>query len=132
MEKAIIKENKDKYQQTESTCPFSMHGQLRDDFGVIEAGSCTEKVLNGKYKPNPYLSSHTKDCIKVCHLPQNKPFINPFTCSFDYFKKSWNEMKEHTSSNGTHFGHYKAVTKVEDVMCLQGTPQNGGKKQQMQ
>ena len=117
MERAIINANKDKYHQTEASCPF-MKPPLKNHFGDLGKGPATSDVLKGHYSPNSLLSAHTKDYIELCRLPQDEPFINPLTCSFSYFTKSWKRMKEQTSISGNHFGHYKAATKNDSIMKL--------------
>ena len=51
MENAIINENRKKYHQTESTCPF-LAPQLILQFGRYGEGEATKQVLNGNFIPN--------------------------------------------------------------------------------
>ena len=117
MEKAIIEENRHKYHQTEDTCPF-MQEPLLKDLGEMGIGPATERVLQGTYTPSPRLSEQTKAYIDLCQLPTNELVINPLTRSLEYFGKSWQVMKERTSSRTVHFGHFKAA--VEDDYIMRG------------
>ena len=47
MEKAIIDENRKKYHQIEESCPF-INQPLRNHFGDIGVGPCTEAALKGE------------------------------------------------------------------------------------
>ena len=115
MEDAIINENRGKYHQTESTCPF-MQQPLRQHFGDKGVGPKTESLLDGKYQIPSKLSEHTKDYLELCKLPEGELVINPLTRSMDYFCTSWKKMREQTSSRGLHFGHYKAATEYPNLM----------------
>ena len=117
MEKAIINENKDKYHQTESTCPF-MHSPLKEHFGEKGLGPYTEDVLQGNYNIPSTVSEYTRDYLELCRMPEGELIINPLTRSLDYFCQSWKKMKERTGCRGLHFGHYKAVTEYNDIMEL--------------
>ena len=117
LEKAIIKENKHKYHQTESTCPF-MQPPLRNDFGDLGKGPGTEKVLNGEYIPSLNLTPSTQEYIKLCSLPKGELIMNPLTRSLDYFNQSWRKMREQTSSRDIHFGHFRAATEQNKIMNL--------------
>lgn len=117
MEKAIINENKDKYHQTEQSCPF-MHSPLRQHFGDKGLGPYTEDVLKGNYSIPDTVSEYTKDFLELCKLPEGELIVNPMTRSLDYFCQSWKKMKERTSSRGLHFGHYKAAAEHDDLMEL--------------
>ena len=68
MERAIIDENKDKYHQTEGTCPF-MKSPLKQHFGDKGIGPETESVLDGSYVPPKDVSEYTKDFLELCRLP---------------------------------------------------------------
>ena len=117
MERAIIAENKDKYHQTESSCPF-MKFPLNKHFGEMGKGIKTDKVLEGTYQPSQVLSPQTRDYIELCRFPKEELIINPLTRSLDYFTKSWKRMKERTSSRDIHFGHYKAAIEDDSLMQL--------------
>ena len=109
LEKVIIDSNRDKYHQTEGTCPF-MSDTLKEDFGEMGEGQKTEAVLKGEYLPSQYLTPQTRDYILLCKFPEEEFIVNPLNRSLSYFTKSWRKMKEKTSSRDIHFGHYKAAT----------------------
>ena len=117
LEQVIMDSNRAKYHQTEATCPF-MKDPLLNDFGELGIGPQTTNALKGQYAPSEKLSPQTRDYIELCRLPQEEFVINPLTRSFAYFTKSWQKMKEKTSSRDLHFGHYKAVTDDNDLMYL--------------
>ena len=120
METAIINENKHKYHQTETTCPF-MHHPLKQHFGKIGEGPKTEDALSGSYTPPEGLSPQTQEYIKLCTLPKDKLFLNPLTRSLDYYTDSWKKMKERTASRDLHFGHFKSATLNETIMNVHYT-----------
>ena len=115
METAIANENRAKYHQTESSCPF-MHPPLREHFGDLGIGTKTKEVLEGNYTPPDHLSQHTKDYLELCKIPEGELVYNPMTRSLDYFTRSWKKMRERTSSRGLHFGHYRASAECNYVM----------------
>ena len=115
MEQAIIDENKDKYHQTEASCPF-MKSPLKQQFGDKGIGPKTEAVLTGEYVPPDGVSEYTKDFLELCRLPAGDLIVNPLTRSLEYFSHSWKQMKERTSSRGLHFGHFRAATEYDDIM----------------
>ena len=117
MEKAITAKNKHKYHQTESSCPF-MKQPLRDHFGEMGNGPCTESVLQGQYTPPDNLTEHTKTYLELCRMPEEELVVNPTTRSLDYFCQSWKKMKEKTGCRGLHFGHYQAATECNDIMNI--------------
>ena len=117
MEEAIINENRHKYHQTESSCPF-MTEPLKSHFGKLGKGPHTEDVLQGTYIPPDTISDQTKRYIELCRLPQDNLIINPLTRNLDYYCKSWRKMKERTSSRDLHFGHYRAAVERNSIMDL--------------
>ena len=115
METAIINENKDKYHQTEETCPF-MDDPLLTHFGEMGLGEYTELVLKGEYTPPDAESEQTKTFLKLCKVPSDELIINPMTRSLDYFSNSWKAMKERTASRTVHFGHFRAAVESDEIM----------------
>jgi exonuclease III len=105
MEKCIINENRDKYHQTENTCPFLQY-PMRVHFGEYGEGPASDQVLNGTYTLPPQTTPETKEYIKQCQLKDIPQTSLPRT--FGEYKRSWVKMRENTGTNGHHFGHYKA------------------------
>ena len=117
MEEAIINENIHKYHQTETTCPFLNDPNLKDTFGEYGETEEIDKVTEGTYQIPPHLDSYTKDFLRVCARTE-KDSINPFERTPEEFKRSWQRVKERTSSNGPlHFGHYKAGV-TDDIILM--------------
>ena len=115
MESAIIEENRRKYHQTEKSCPF-MRSPLKEHFRPVGIGQKIQSALKGTYIPPNGISPQTKSFIELCKIPQDKLVINLLSRSLDYFASNWRKMKERTSSRGSHFGHYKAALKHNDLM----------------
>ena len=106
MEEVIMAENLSKYHQSENTCPF-LKEPLKSQFGEFGEGHAMEQVRQGTYlnnHPDPYV----RDFISVCS-PKGDMHHMKRTPS-DY-KKSWQKMREKTSSYDLHFGHFKAACK---------------------
>ena len=117
LEDAIINENREKYHQTEDTCPF-LTQPLQSHFGRLGKGPSTEEALEGNYNIPTNQTDQTKKYIELCRMPQSELIINPMTRSLDYFCKSWKKMREQTSSRDTHFGHYKAALEHDPIMTM--------------
>ena len=107
-----------KYHQTENTCPFKSY-PLYDDFGDMGIGPKTSLVIDRKYTPSPLLAQQTRGFLQVCQ-PTNPPPSTTIPRSLEQYKKSWKIVKEKTSSNSLHFGHYKAALQDEKNVALYG------------
>jgi Reverse transcriptase (RNA-dependent DNA polymerase). len=105
VERCILQENERKYHQTEGTGQLQ-RGQLLHDLGAMGEGQKVEALLNGHYAPPMGTSRHTKDFLRVMKTPPDISPVPPIT--FHEFQVGWKKAKERTSSNGPHFGHYKA------------------------
>ena len=106
-ETTICDENREKYHQTEATCPFQQY-PMRVHFGGYGEGIATRQALQGTYRAPYNVSNETKQFIQHCEfIPIQIP---PTTLkhSLQYYKQSWAKMKEKTGCSGRHFGHYKA------------------------
>ncbi len=108
MEERITEENRKKYHQTEDTCPFKSD-LLYSDFGPMGIGPKTSLLLEGKYTPSPLLSKYTQEFLETCNNPLPPPQTK-LKRTLEEYKNSWRKMREKTSSNSLHFGHYKAAT----------------------
>ena len=86
LEDAIINENREKYHQTEDTCPF-LTQPLQSHFGRLGKGPSTEEALEGNYNIPTNQTDQTKKYIELCRMPQSELIINPMTRSLDYFVK---------------------------------------------
>jgi hypothetical protein len=98
MEKAIIKSNKQKFQQSFAT-PFYNYpyNQL---FGYQGLTKSSQLVLAGKFKPPPNSSEHLKNFITQLVMPssiKNKP--NPINS----YVKFWKKAKENVSCYPSEF-----------------------------
>ena len=116
MEETITKINRIKYHQTEQTCPF-MTSPLYEDFGPLGNGKKSSLVIEGDYVPSPMLAQCTKDFIEACSILPSTPTTD-LPRTLEEYKMSWRKMKERTSSNSLHFGHYKAATFDEKHLAL--------------
>jgi hypothetical protein len=106
VERCILQENEQKYHQTEGTGQLVQRGKLLCDFGTMGEGPQVEALPNGQYAPSMGTSRHTKDFLRMMRAPLD---IRPVPLIiFTEFQAGWQKAKEHTSSNGPHFGHYKA------------------------
>jgi Reverse transcriptase (RNA-dependent DNA polymerase). len=105
VERCIIQENIRIFHQTEGTGQLQK-GRLLKDLGSMGEGPKVDALLSGEYAPPWGLSRHTKDFLSAMGKPQDTTPVQPIT--FQEFKAGWNKTKERTSSNGPHFGHYKA------------------------
>lgn len=101
----IMKSNDSKYHQTEG------HGQLQRsqllrDVGITGTGPNSTQILTGIYTPPIGTNNATKLFLKAMKKPTTFFPIPPIT--YQEFCDGWKKAKEKTSSNGPHFGHYKA------------------------
>ena len=106
MEKYIIKENEEKYHQTEKSCPL-LQGQLLEDIGLLGDGPKVDEILNGTYVPPPNTTKAVKMWLKNLHIPERDEREAVLTTLQEY-RKGWQIVREHTASGELHFGHYKA------------------------
>ena len=67
MEAAIIDENRSKYHQTETTCPF-LRTPLKNVFGEYGEGEASQAVRNGTYTVPDQVDGYTKDFLEACAL----------------------------------------------------------------
>ncbi len=107
MEQVIISENRQKYHQTESTCPF-LHPPLSTDLGQCGEGPKVQEVIDGTYQVPPEVDTYTRDYIHQCKQSATCPSTSMPRTPSD-FKDSWKKMDERTSSRHLHFGHFKAA-----------------------
>ena len=109
IESACIKENKQKYRQTEYTpC---MQGQLKCDLGIIGISPVASAIMNGTYTCPELSPPYTQEFFnqfKHQHLHYPPP---PNIMTTSSFKNGWTKVKEATSAasfTGIHFGHSNA------------------------
>jgi Endonuclease/Exonuclease/phosphatase family./Reverse transcriptase (RNA-dependent DNA polymerase). len=105
MERYIIAANEKKYHQTEGHGKLQK-GKLLRDIGVMGSGPATRGILMGTYKPPASTDQCTKQFLAKLKCPTNATKLP--VVSFQEFCTGWSKAKERTSSNGLHFGHYKA------------------------
>jgi hypothetical protein len=115
IETHIIKANEKKYHQTEGFNPLQ-HGQLLKDIGTLGTGPQVEKILQGTYTPPPGTNRITRMFLKMMQRPNKSTVIPPV--SFQEFCLGWSKAREQTSSNGPHFGHYKAALHHKQISTL--------------
>ena len=106
MEKYIMRENEEKFHQTEGRCPL-LHGQLFRDLGTMGDGPRVSEVLKGTYVPPPGTSKMTRRWLKQM---KRKDFRNEkhLNTTLNKFRAGWKLMKEQTASGELHMGHFKA------------------------
>jgi hypothetical protein len=105
MERYIIQSNECKYHQTEGHGQLQQ-GQLLCDIGITGTGKKSAQILEGSYQPPRGTNHVTKQFLQHMKIPPRFFKIPPIT--YSEFCKGWEKAKERTSSNGPHFGHYKA------------------------
>jgi hypothetical protein len=105
IERHIIKSNECKYHQTEGKGQLQQ-GQLLKDLGITGTGPKSSQVLDGSYSPPTGTNHATRQFLRTMKKPSHFFKVQPIT--FSDFCEGWNKAKETTSSNGPHFGHYKA------------------------
>ncbi len=69
IEKAIMENNEEKYQQSFHT-PF-LQDPLRGDFGFKGLTFCSQAVLGGVYSPRADIDGYTKAVIEELQMPEN-------------------------------------------------------------
>ena len=113
LEREIISSNIKKYHQTENSCPF-FNEPLYSDFGRFGEGPETKNLCQGKYKIPEGVDEYTADFLKECvNNYNNHKNEADLTRHPAQYRQSWKKMKEKTSSNGLHFGHYMAATRSD-------------------
>ena len=105
MEAAIIKENKKKYHQSETSCPF-LKEPLRTAFGAYGETKATDEVLQGEYNIPSSCNDFTTKFLDSCKFSNTQAEISR---SPNEFKTSWERMKERTGTYDLHFGHFQAA-----------------------
>ena len=116
LEKAIITENLVKYHQTEESCPL-LQDNVLDLIGKLGDGPAVAEVLEGNLQSFEGISANTIEFLRMMKRPDTPidPLPSP---TLKDFVDSWKIKKEHTSSMGSHFGHYQAATRDELLACL--------------
>jgi hypothetical protein len=105
MERYILAANEKKYHQTEGHSKLQK-GKLLQEIGVMGSGPATSRIMTGTYKTPAGTDQCTKQFLDRLKRPPQATKL-PFV-SFEEFRRGWLKAKERTSSNGVHFGHYKA------------------------
>ena len=106
MEKYIIKENEQKFHQTEGRCPL-LHGQLYRDLGQMGEGPRVADVLDGTYVPPPGTSQITQDWLQRMKI-DNATVLEQTKTSLEEYQRGWKIVNECTASGELHMGHFKA------------------------
>jgi len=101
----IMQTNEQKYHQTEGHGQLQK-GQLLTEVGTTGTGPKSVQILDGSYKPPAGTNFATQQFLKAMKKPTNYSQLHHIT--FHEFCEGWKKAKERTSSNGPHFGHYKA------------------------
>jgi hypothetical protein len=102
MEKAIIKSNKSKFQQSFQT-PFYNY-PYNKIFGYLGLTTFSQKVLDGTYVPPMDSSTHMTDFLTRLATPEvikNNP--NTMEMTVESFISYWKKAKEHTSCYPSEF-----------------------------
>ena len=116
LEKAIITENLIKYHQTENSCPLLQENVL-NLIGKLGDGPAVAEVLDGNLESFEGVSHNTITFLRLMKRPEQPTGPIPFPPLQDFIQ-SWKIKNEHTSSMGSHFGHYQAATRDEMLACL--------------
>jgi hypothetical protein len=97
IEKAIISNNMEKYQQSFHT-PF-LTSPLREEFSFKGLTTASQAVLGGVYEPSDHVDQHTKDFLYELMMPQAVQDLGPQTMeiSLESFRAFWKKAKENTS-----------------------------------
>ena len=117
MENAIMNENRQKYHQTEKTCPF-MRDPLKNHFGEVGTGPAIDMVLDGGYYMPQGLTEQTEEYIRQCKIPEVENIKTNLRRPLEKYRKSWEKIKEKTASRELHFGHFKAAMKNDYITSL--------------
>ena len=107
MEDAIIPINREKFHQSEATCPF-LQEPLVTDFGFYGEGPRMEDFWQGNYVVPTSVDEVTREYINICQSTQQPTTNSAIQRSAIEFRDSWKKMLEKTASRQLHFGHFKA------------------------
>ena len=107
MEEYIVRENEEKFHQTEGWSPL-LEGRLFEDLGLMGDGPKVQEVLNGTYIPPPDTSEATSTWLQSLKIkdPKQRKWLST---SYSNFQQGWKKVKERTSSGELHFGHFKSA-----------------------
>ena len=106
MEEAILRENEEKFHQTEGWCPL-LHGQLALDLGMIGDGPKVMEVFKGTYRCPEGTSYHTKKWLE--HMKIEDPGqLRAIQTTLRDYRIGWKKINERTASGDLHMGHFKA------------------------
>ncbi len=97
IEKAIMENNKEKYQQSFHT-PF-LQDPLRGDFGFKGLTFCSQAVLGGVYSPRADIDGYTRAVIEELQMPENVRDLgyNKMTLDLDAYRSFWRKANENIS-----------------------------------
>ena len=112
MEEYIMKENEEKFHQTEGWSPL-LQGKLATDLGLYGEGPKVKEVLEGKYKvPDGYHPSvqRWKNTLKMDTTQHQAAHV-----TLQDYQQGWKLVKEKTVSGALHFGHFKSCTNAPKV-----------------
>ena len=111
MEQACIKENIERFSQSNNTPP--MTEPLVSELGFLGNMEEAQSILNDTYQPPEDIDPYAKLLIQELHMPENT-CANPMKeteVTPTSNKSAWNKQKEQISSDpdGLSFSHYKAA-----------------------
>jgi hypothetical protein len=115
IERCILSSNEQKYHQTEG-CGQLQSGQLLRDLGTFGVSHKSTSVLDGTYHAPFGTNKITRQFLAIMKRPEAVTTVPPIT--FTEFCTGWTKAKEKTSSNGPHFGHYKAALHHKKLSSL--------------
>jgi hypothetical protein len=116
LERAIITENLIKYHQTEDACPL-LQDDMLELIGTLGDGPAVANVLEGNLESFQGVNENTLTFLRLMKRQEPPPAPLPSITLKDFIQ-SWKIKNEHTSSMGSHFGHYQAATRDELLACL--------------
>ena len=112
MEEYIIKENEEKFHQTEGWSPL-LQGQLATDLGLYGEGPKVKEVLDGTYKvPDGY---HPSVQRWINTLKMDKKQHRAAHVTLQDYQQGWKIVKEKTASGALHFGHFKSCINAPKI-----------------
>jgi hypothetical protein len=92
---------------------------LLSDLGYLAVTEAAAQILDGTYICPPGTNDFTRDFLRILQCPPNVGLNDKIYTSFSVadFQNYWKKSKERTSSSLStlHFGHYKAVLKIEKL-----------------
>ena len=109
MERYIMKENEEKFHQTEGWSPL-LEGQIAKDLGLYGEGPRVQDVLDGTYNvPEGYHPSVQRwiDTLKMDKTQHRQTRV-----TLEDYQQGWKLAKEKTASGALHFGHFKSCSNV--------------------